>query len=340
MLRRLAIVASTTAVLSTALIASFGAGAGCTHDREPPAPPVDAPKVDVNLDSKTAVPPVTVLIDGVDKPANLKCLGMPRTEPTPMEAGVDEAGADAAITPGTLVEKQIELIGFGTGGADKLRNQTIDVFYSNKPAGTPDTTVTTDANGLFKVTVPDGLRIAYKVRASALLEDYFGLDDLHTPAAVPGLKDPIIRWQGVTRERREYFALALTNDKNWVPKPGNGVVAVRVFDCDRRLIQYAKIALLDYTDDSKGVPLPFGKCGESLCRVFLTDSELPDPGREVTSRSALFSLLDVPTGRKLRAVAYSTRDDGSTYEIGWRDLDVNENVITTQFLEPNNPKGF
>ena len=340
MLRRFAIVASTTAVLSTALIASFGAGAGCTHDREPPTPPVDAPKVDVNLDSKTEVPPVTVLKDGVDVPANLKCFGMPRTEPTPMEAGVDEAGTDGAIAPGTLVEKQIELIGFGTGGADKLGDQTIDVFYSNKATGTPDQTVTTDPKGLFKVTVPDGLRIAYKVRASDKLEDYFGLDDLHMPAVVPGLKDPIIRWQGVTRERREFFALALTNDKTWVPKPGNGVVAVRVFDCDRRLIQYAKIELLDFTDDPKGVKLTFGKCGEELCRVFLTDSELPDVGRETTSRSALFSLLDVPTGRKLRVVAYSTKADGTTEEIGWRDLSVTENVITTQFIEPNNPKTF
>jgi hypothetical protein len=338
-LRRFVIVGSTAFVFTSALMASLGAASGCRHDREPPPPVVDAPKVDVEQDSSRVVPPVTVLDNGEDKTADLSCLGMPRVTPPivyPPEAGVDDAEvSDAAPAPGTVTEKEIELIGFGTGGADKLKNQTVDVFYNNTFKGTPDQTVTTDDKGITKVLLPQGVRIGYHVRPSTVLDHYYGLDDLHEPAKYPGSMNPIIRWQGVTLERRDFFALALTSDKNWRPKPGNGILAGRVMDCKRRYMQYAEIELIDEDTKEK---FTWGKCGEAPCRVFLTDSELPDPGREYTSRSSLFILLDLPVGKNLRVVAYGRDDKGNKTEVAWRKIELTPDTITTQFLEPNNPK--
>ena len=344
-MRRFALVTSATVVLLSALTMSLGAAAGCRHDREPPAAVVDAPKVDVDFDSVTNTPPVTVLIDGVDKAADLSCLGKTRMEPAviALDAGVDEAGVgdavvgDAAVAPGTLVDKEIELIGFGTGGSDKLTNQTVDVYYDNSfVSGKPDLTVKSDDKGLFRALVPDGKRIGYHVHASTQLDDYFGLDDLQQALIVPGKTEPVIRWQGVTLERRDFFALALTGDKTWKPKPGNAIVAGRVMDCNRRQVQYAEVEIWDFTDNAAGTALPFGKCGQGLCRVFLTDAELPDVGRKNTSRSSLFTILDVPTGRKLMAIAFGHNPDGTRSRVSWRILEVKPSVINTQFLEPNN----
>jgi hypothetical protein len=335
-LRRFAIFGSTAFVFTSAFMAALGAASGCRHDREPPAPVVDAPQIDVAQDSKQQVPPVTVLQNGEDVEADLTCLGIPRVTPPVMEAGVDdEAGTDAAVAPGTLVEKQIELIGFGTGGADKLKMQTVDVFYNNTTKSAPDQTITTDEKGLATVLLPQGVRIGYHVRPSSVLDHYYGLDDLHEPVKYPGSVEPIIRWQGVTLERRDFFALALTNDKNWRPKAGNGILAGRVMDCKRRYMQYAEIELLDEDTKEK---FTFGKCGEGPCRVFLTDSELPDVGRNYTSRSSLFILLDIPAGKNLRVIASGHDKSGVKSDVAWRKVEMTPDTITTQFLEPNNPK--
>lgn len=340
MLLRRSLIITTAVLSSTAIFVSLAGSGGCVHDRPPPEPVVDAPKIDALQDSQRELPPVTVLKDGVDVAANLECQTKPRVVPPVNDGGV-EAGADGAVPPGSLVEKQVELIGFGTGGADKLSNQTIDIFYNNSPKGTPDQTVTSDDKGMLTAWLPEGVRIAYHVRASSKLSDYYGLDDLHYPVPIPGSMDMRIRWQGVTLERREFFSLALTGDKNWQPKPGNGMTAGRVMDCERRYVQYAEIVMKDYTDDAAGKVLEWGKCGEGLCRVFLTDSELPDVGRTYTSRSALFTILDVPVNRKLRLIALGMSADGKTkIEVAHRDLELVENAITTQFLEPDSPRKF
>ncbi len=333
MLRRFVIVGSTAAVFTSALMVSLGSAGGCVHDREPPPPVVDAPKIDVELDSKGATPPVTVLIDSQDKPADLSCLGMERTTPMILDGGVEAGAEDAAVPPGTLQEKEIELIGFGTGGADKLANQTVDIFFNNDPSTPPSATITTDDKGLFKTLLPQGVRVAYRVRASDKLDNYYGLDDLHVPIKLAGRE--AIRWQGVTLERSDFFKLALTGDKSYRPPPGTGIVAGRVLDCQRRYMQYAEIELRDAVTGEVFKP---GKCGAGFCSVFLTDSELPDVGRTYTSRSSLFTLLEVPLNRKLRVVAVGHKEDGSKYDVSWRNVVVHDGIITTQLLEPHNPK--
>jgi hypothetical protein len=341
-LRRFAFVGISTLALTAVLGGSLGIAAGCRHDREPPPPAIDAPKVDVNLDSVTTAPPVTVLVDGADRDARLSCSSVPRMEPAVIypDAGGDESGIDAsdpgdAAPGGTLVEKQIELIAFGTGGADKLFNQVVDVYYDNTFAsGKPDVTTTSDDKGLFTILVPKNKRVGYHVHASPQLDDYFGLDDLHQP--IPPAT--MIRWQGVTLDRRQTFALALTGDKNWLPVSGTGVIAGRVLDCDRRYMQYANVLLWD---EDAGKLVDFApKCGTGteICRVYLTDSELPDVGRQYTSRSSLFTILNVPVGKRLTLQAYSNTTDGKQAVVASRKVEVKPGVITTQFLEPDAPK--
>lgn len=348
LVRRVAFFASTGV-----LLAGFINGVACTHDREAEPPPIDAPKPDVVQIADAQQLPVTVLVDGMDIPADLSCLGSGQPDAGPIyppeagtdagDAGADDATADAtggdadattdAETPlGTLVDTEVELIGFGTGGSDKLGNQTIDVYYGNTFKASPSLTVTSDAMGLFRVPLPSGVRVAYHVRKSAVLGEYYALDDLHLPFA-PGKP---VRWQGVTLERQETLALAITGQKGYQIKPGTGIIAGRVMDCQRRYIQHARVVLRDYTDNAEGVDREFVRCGTGLCLVYLNDAELPDVGRTATSRSSLFSLIDVPTNRKLRLVAMGfDGKDATEKPIAWRNLEVKEGGIATHVLEPN-----
>lgn len=368
-IRSVALVASFSALTVSGLVVAV-AGVGCRHDRPEAEPPIDVPAVDVVGDVQIKAPPVTVLVDGKDVPADLSCLGTVRdggalldagapdtavldtgvadaadedadatADAADAEADASDVGADApaedagAVPTGTLVEKEIELIAFGTGGADKLPGQTVDVHWYNTFTREPDVKgVVSDEKGLIRVPVPQGLRVAYHVRASSLLGDYYGLDDLHVPVAPA----PNIRWQGVTRERFDILALAVTGEKGYELPPQTGIVAGRVLDCQRRYIQYATVILRDYTDDPAGKTLDYKQCGTGLCLVYLSDAELPG-GSEWTSRSSLFAMIDVPSNRKLRAVALGTAADGSVYEIGSRALEVKDGAISTQFIEPDNP---
>lgn len=357
LVRRVAFVSSTAV-----LLAGFVNGAACTHDREAEPPPIDAPRPDVVQVADAQQLPVTVLEDGVDKPADLSCLEKSRPDAGVIypaetgsdagadadadadEAGTDDASAadtsieldstagDAEAPTGTLVDTQVELIGFGTGGSEKLGDQIIDIYYGNTFKLAPNLTVTSDAMGLFRAPLPAGLRVAYHVRASKLLGDYYALDDLHLPF------EPLkpVRWQGVTLERQETLALAITGQKGYTIKPGTGIIAGRVMDCKRRYMQHAKVVLMDYTDNAAGVEREFVRCGTGLCLVYLNDAELPDVGRHATSRSSLFSMIDVPTGRKLRLVARGI--DGNTgveKPVAWRNLEVKDGGIAIHILEPD-----
>jgi hypothetical protein len=349
LVRRVAFFSSTAVLLSAGLMIALGAGAACTHEREPDAVVIDAPKPDAPPVPDAQQQLVTVLVNGEDIPADLDCLEKPRPDAGPIfpaEAGTDagsetgddadtsieimDTASDGATAKGTLVEKQIEVIGFGTGGADKLANQTIDVYYDNTFKSAPNLTVTSNDKGLINVALPQGLRVGYHVKKSALLGDYFALDDLHEP--LPGAKKII--WQGVTLERQEVLALAITGQKGYTIKPGTGIIAGRVMDCKRRYMQHARVVLKDFTTNPAGDEMTYTKCGQGLCLVYLSDAELPDVGRTATSRAALFSLIDVPAGRKLRLVAEGLTPTGLK-AVAWRNLEVKDGAIATHLLEPD-----
>lgn len=347
LLRRVSFAFSTAFIAAGSLAVALGAGAGCRHDRPPPEEKIDAPSPDTPPAETPEIQPVSVLPPGADRdqPADLTCNGAPRPDAGPIfpPDADDEAGADAAEDSadggpaplGTLVEKEIELIAFGTGGADKLANQTVDVFYYNTFSREPDVVgAVSDSNGLFKVWLPEGLRVGYHVRSSELLGDYYGLDDLHVP--VPPVK--AIRWQGVTRKRQDELSLAITGEKGYVMPKGTGIIAGRVYDCSRHYMQYATVRLYDVTDNPAGVELSFVKCGTGLCMIYMNDAELPDPGRHYTSRSALFAMIDVPIDRKLVLRASGRVPDGSVIDVARRNVEVKENSITVEYLEPSNPK--
>jgi len=363
--RRVALVSSGAVVLASGLM--FALGISCTHDRPAEADAIVAPNPDVAQITDAQQQPVTVLVNGVDEPADLLCLGTDRPDvgliypaETGTDTGTDTGTSDDAMAdaddgstadtsldldsatdatggdppPGTVVEEQVELIGFGTGGADKLGGQTIDVYYSNSFKTAPNVTVVSDDAGMFKVPLPFGVRVGYHVRKSTKLGDYFGLDDIHVP--LPPIT--VTRWQGLTLERQDTLALAITGQKGYAIKPGTGIIAGRVLDCQRRYMQHARLVLVDYTDGTP-VELPFVKCGTGLCLAYLNDAELPDIGRTATSRSSLFALIDVPSARKLRLVAKGIKDPGGPeIDVAWRNLEVQEFGIATHFLEPNNLK--
>lgn len=366
LLRRVAL--SSVGLLSGVLFVALGSGAGCTHDRPPEEAKLDASLPDVTTEVSTKMPALTVLVDGVDQPADISCNGKPRPDAGPIyvdSAAPDTAVADAAdaemdaddaaiedvapsdaATPssdagpppiGTIVDQNIELIAFGTGGADKLPGQVVDIFYSNTLLGAPDvTSVVADDKSILHVKVPYGLRVGYHVKSNSVMSDFWALDDPHTPIA----PIPLARWQGITRERQDLLALAITGEKDYTIKPNTGIISARVVDCEHRYVAFAKISLRDYTDDPAGRELTFGKCGQGLCIVYLTDSELPDPARTYTSRSSIFAMIDVPSNRKLAIFATGISADGKLVEFARRMLEVKEGAITFEYLEPSNEVKF
>lgn len=369
LLRRVAL--SSVGLLSGVLFVALGSGAGCTHDRPPAEEQVDASLPDVRTEVSTQMPALTVLVDGVDQPADISCNGTPRPDAGPIypdsaapdtaaadaadaemdaddaatadtsvpdAAATDTASSDAGPPPiGTLVDQDIELIAFGTGGADKLPGQVVDVFYSNTLLGAPDvTSVVADDKSILHVKVPYGLRVGYHVKSNTVMSDFWALDDPHTPIAPV----PLARWQGITREKQDILALAITGEKGYTIKPNTGIISARVVDCQHRYVAFAKVSLRDYTDDPAGRELTFGKCGQGLCIVYLTDSELPDPARTYTSRSSLFAMIDVPSNRKLGIFATGISADGKLVEFARRMLEVKDGAITFEYLEPSNVVKF
>lgn len=351
LLRRVSFAFSTAFVAAGSLSLALCAGAGCRHDRPPPEEKIDAPIPDTPPPDGQTAQPVSVLPPGADRdqPADLACLDMGRPDAGPIfppeagadgeadggdEAGVSDAADGGTVPVGTLVEKQVELVAFGTGGADKLAKQTVDVFYYNTFSREPDVKgIVTDDKGLFKVWLPAGVRVGYHVRASDMLGAYYALDDLHE--IVPPAKD--VRWQGLTRSRQDDLALAITGEKGYVMPKGTGILAGRVYDCNRHYIQYATLHLYDVTDNPAGVELSFGKCGAGLCLIYMNDTELPERGRDYTSRSGLFAMVDVPVHRKLQLRATGLLPDGSAVKtVARRDVELKENAITIMYLEPSN----
>lgn len=370
LLRRVAL--SGVGLLSGVLLVALGSGAGCTHDRPPEAEKVDASLPDIRTEVSTQVPALAVLVDGTDQPADLSCNGKPRPDAGPIypdaassdgavadaETDADDASTDASIEDatatevavtdsgtadasslpiGTIVDKDIELIAFGTGGADKLPNQVVDIFYGNTFKSTPDVSgAVADDKSILHVKVPSGVRIGYHVRSNTMMSDFWALDDLHT--AIPPV--PLPRWQGITREKQDILALAITGEKGYAIKPNTGIISARVVDCQHRYVAFAKISLRDYTDDPSGRELTFGKCGQGLCIVYLTDAELPDPARTYTSRASLFAMIDVPSNRKLGIVATGISAEGKLVEFARRMLEVKDGAITFEYLEPSNELKF
>lgn len=373
---RFALAGSLAAVSAIACFAAIGAGGCSFGNTDAPPGQPDVVFIDDTAEVSVVTPEVTVFVDGKDVPANLACLGKPRDAGVIHEAGggdtatpADTASADSDTeaatdgdveadvdaTPdvasetssdvgapadsgppalGTLVEEQLDLIAFGTGGADKLPNQLIDVYYSNSFSGPPDLSgVASDSTGVVRVVLPYGMRVGYHVRKNDVLSDYWELDDLHVP--VP----PATRtyWQGITTAKFQDLSLAVTGDKNYVQPPGTGIIAARVVDCDHRYLRNAVIELRDMSGGPPGVPVAFDKCSSGKpCLVYLSDAELPAQSATWTSRSGLVALINVPTTKPMRLVAIGYNADGSSREVGHRDLEPKEGVIVTHFVEPNN----
>jgi hypothetical protein len=280
---------------------------------------------DSGLKLDTSILP-DVLPDSADDASDAATDGVP-------PVGDGDISDASPVTVGTLHSETVEVVAFGTGGVDKLPGETIDLYWSNSFTGAPDVVgIVTDSKGLLNATMPYGIRVAYHVRASANVGDFYGMDDLREILA----GDTYARFQGVTHDKWKQLSLAVTGDTSYTLPPKTGIVTARVVDCAHQPVHYASIRLVDLTDGA-GTELPFGKCGSDLCLLYLSDTELPDLGAIYTSRSGLIAMVQVPMGRKLRVIAEGYRDGTTRYEIGHRDLEVQEGAITNVFIEPNNP---
>ncbi len=339
------------------LVALLGSPAACSFhndDAKPDTNPViieDTAKVD----STPTQPPLTVFVDSTgapcllgddsskcsNQPADFSCIGKPR-DAGPINDADFDATDDANAPSGQLIDVTLDLVAFGgTGKADVIGGGEYDVFYSNSfknDTAVPDLHVITDDKGMATFKLPAGERVAYRVK---MVDDpdpkktirRFYTTDLLAPTKVGA---PPIVINALRQSEYGTLALAVTGKADYIMPAGTGIFASRIVDCQNRYVGNASVEVVDVEASSN---LKFGKCdGSAICRLFLSDLELPAPSATWTSRAGLVVIVNVPiTGpsKHLQAVTRGVLTAGSEpVEIGRRDLEVFENAINVAFVNP------
>ena len=321
---------------SLGLLGLVGGGA-CTFpssDAQPDAVFVDP---DTSSDTGTSLPPPTVFVDGKDEPADFECRGKPRDAGPINDAELD-ADPDAARPSGQLVPVTANMFAFGTGNTEKIPNLKFDVFYGNVMTDdkTPDLIdVTTDDKGQATFNAPVGYRIAYRIKPVGdpdpvkAIEPYFEYDQL-----IPSVGGSAIEFAGMRHDKFQTLTLAVTGKTEFTQFPGTGIFATRVVDCKRRYIQNVQIDLVDVEEGL----VTYGKCTEGLCRLYLSDLELPALGRTTSSRSGLAAFVGVPVTsatHHVRAIARARLPGAAEPSVfSTRELEIHEGAVNVLYLEP------
>ena len=321
---------------TVAFLGSIGGGA-CTFPTNDAAPDAVFVDPDTSTDSGATLPPPTVFVGGADQPADFSCRGKSHDAGPISDADFD-ASPDAAAPGGQLVPLTIDMFAFGTGNTEKIPNLKFDVFYGNSMTDdkTPDLVdVTTDDKGQATFEAPAGYRIAYRIKPvtdpdpKKGLDAYFEYDQL-----VPSLTGSPFEFAGMRHAEFQTLTLAVTGKTEFTQLAGTGIFATRVVDCQRRYIQNLQVDVIDV----EGGAVTYQKCTDGLCRLYLSDLELPAFGRDATSRSGLVAFVGVPitsATHHIRAVARGLMPgDTEISVVASRDLEIHEGAVNVLFLEP------
>lgn len=329
-------------------------------------------------DTRSVQPSITVYFGGADIPADLSCKGAKDsgvdsghdtaisdsgtdtavadsgadTALDDADATVDETGdaGDAAVdatpdspvdggvdAPSGYVPIELTMQAFGSSNTQQLPNVDFDVFLKNTiPDGAkPDFVPRTNDKGKTTVLLPPASLFAIRVNAKDDPDPKKGLKsfwqyDILTPPTTGA-----IDIAGITVDEWGLLVLAVTGSKDYVFPSNKGVFATRVYDCKRRQIAGATV---DIVDVDTGKFLEYGKCLDGLCRIYMSDLELPALERTWTSRSALVALANIdatgPT-KHLRAIAKGKVAGSDTpQEIGTRDLEIHAGGINVMYIDP------
>ena len=319
-----------------ALLGSIGGGA-CTFPTNDAGPDAVFVDPDTSTDSGATLPPPSVFVAGADQPADFECRGKGHDAGTVSDADFD-AATDAEAPGGQLIPITANMFAFGTGNTEKIPNMKFDVFYGNSMTDdkTPDLVdVTTDATGQATFEAPAGYRISYRIKAltdpdpKKGLDSYFEYDQL-----IPSAAGTVIEFAGMRHAEFQTLTLAVTGKTEFTQLPGTGIFATRVVDCKRRFMQNLQVDIIDV----EGGPVTYGKCTEGLCRLYLSDLELPAFGRDATSRSGLVAFVGVPVTsatHHVRAVARGLLAGNTEVSvIESRDLEIHEGAVNVFYLEP------
>jgi hypothetical protein len=330
--------------LASALaIAVLPGMSGCTFDNTNTVdsgylPPPDDTGSDVVV-ADTAAPGPTVVdqVSGADIPADLSCFG--KTDGGTGDAMVDETSYDGGTpSSGQLVPSAIDVYSFNQGSR-RLAGAEIELFYGNTFKGvTADVTgIVTDDAGLATAPMPAGWKIAYRIvpRDNADLSlayiPYYELDE-----PVPLVVGQKMHFFGMTKEVYGSLSLVIAKTSDYVIPADQGIVAMRIADCQRRYMRNVKVELLDVT---AGVPLPaplvdVKVCTTGTCLLYLSDLELPDPSRTITSRSGLITIVGLSAAKKYRIVAHADVDGAPNSTVAHRDLETVAGSIAVQYAQP------
>jgi hypothetical protein len=331
--------ASGIALVTLGTLGLFGVAGGgaCTFPEDEAKPDVAFIDPDTTSDTGPTLGNPTVFVDGADQPADLECRGKPR-DAGPINDADLEVGPDTTVAGGQIIPITIDMYAFGTGNTEKIPNMKFDVFYGNTMTDdkTPDLVdVTTDDAGRATFSVPAGYRVAYRIKPvvdpdpKKALDPYYEFDQL-----IPLTTGAVIEFAGMRHQEFSTLTLAVTGKTDFPQFPGTGIFATRVTDCKRHYMRNVQVDIID----GDGPTATYSKCTEGLCRLYLSDLELPAFGSDATSRAGLVAFVGVPVTsatHHVRAVARARLPGTSDIAvIATRDLEIREGAVNVAFLEP------
>jgi hypothetical protein len=331
-------VASAFALVALGTLGFLGlvGGGACTFPEEAAKPDVVFVDPDTAVETGTVLGPPTVFVNEKDEPADLECRGKPR-DAGPITDAEFDAQPDAMAPSGQLVPFSADMFAFGTGNTETIAGVKIDVFYGNVMTDdkTPDLVdVTADDKGRVSFLAPAGHRIGFRIKPvvdpdpKKALDAYYEFDEI-----VPQVLGGVRPFAGMRHAEFMTLTLAVTGKSDFPQFPGTGIFATRVADCQRR---YMRNVQVDIVDDDK--PATYVKCTEGLCRLYLSDLELPAFSINATSRSGLVAFVGVPVTsatRHVRAVARARLGAGSELTIiGTRELEIHEGAVAFMYVDP------
>lgn len=296
---------------------------------------------DVAAETGPAAPTVVDPVSGADVPADLSCLG--KADAGAGDGAVDETPYDGGTaTTGQLVPTIIDVYGFNERNR-RLPGAEVEIYFGNTfqngaAAAVADVTgLITDDAGLAPTQMPANWRVGYHVlpRDNADLSlayvPYWELDQV-----VPNQPNQKMHFYGMSKEVYQSLALAIASTRDYVIPPGNGIVAMRIGDCQRRYMRNVTAELQDVTDGTpRPVPLvPVKDCTTGTCLLYLSDLELPDPTRTMTSRSGLITVVGLSTAKKYRVVGHGVLNGAPAADVARRNVETVGGAISVQYALP------
>ena len=164
---------------------------------------------------------------------------------------------------------------------DPVDEATVEFFFEDGIFGPADTTVTTDANGMFNVEINTCDPYTYRITTDPVLDATKTTIESHDVVPNQGVVNPSHELQSVSSTTYALIPTLLGVS----PKVDKGIVAGRAYDCAGNNLQGLQVMI---EDASGSIP------SDVVAKYFIDD--FPNRNQAYTSEDGLWILMDVPVG--------------------------------------------